>query len=74
MSFTDIKISKAIVDDYFRKLASSLELDVAIVGAGPAGLTAGYFIAKQGYRVSLFEKRLSVGGGIWGGEDCCLIP
>lgn len=67
MNFTDIKISKAIIDDYFRKLTSSLELDVAIVGAGPAGLTAGYFIAKQGYRVSLFERKLSAGGGMWGG-------
>lgn len=34
-------ISKAIVDSYHRKLLRSTESDVVIVGAGPAGLTAG---------------------------------
>src|SRR5664280_712074 len=33
-------ISKAIVDSYHRKLLRSIESDVVIVGAGPAGLTA----------------------------------
>jgi len=30
--------------------------DVAIVGAGPAGATAGYFLASGGKRVALLEK------------------
>ena len=30
--------------------------DVLIVGAGPAGATAGYYLAKAGKRVALLEK------------------
>jgi len=36
---------------------------VAIVGSGPAGLTAAYFLAKRGYAVTIFEK-LPVTGGM----------
>ena len=36
---------------------------VAIVGAGPAGLTAGYFLAQRGYAVKIFEA-LPVPGGM----------
>jgi len=36
---------------------------VAIVGAGPAGLTAGYYLARKGYPVKVFEA-LPVPGGM----------
>jgi formate dehydrogenase beta subunit len=36
---------------------------VAIVGAGPAGLTAGYYLAKAGHTVTIFEQ-FSVAGGM----------
>ena len=36
---------------------------VAIVGAGPAGLTCAYFLARLGYRPTVFEK-LPVAGGM----------
>ena len=39
------------------------EEKVAIVGSGPAGLTAAYFLAKEGYRVTVFEA-LPVAGGM----------
>ena len=32
------------------------DMDVAIGGGGPAGLTAGYYLAKAGLKVALFEK------------------
>lgn len=35
---------------------------VAVVGAGPAGLAAGYFLARAGYSVTLFEREASAGG------------
>lgn len=38
--------------------------DVAIIGAGPAGLTAGYLLSKQGYRVTIIEKDPRYVGGI----------
>jgi len=37
---------------------------VAIVGAGPSGLSAAYFLLKAGFSVTLFEKRDRVGGMI----------
>ncbi len=38
---------------------------VAVVGAGPAGLTCAYFLAKMGYGVTVFEAQ-PVGGGMLG--------
>ena len=36
---------------------------IAIVGAGPTGLTAGHFLARMGYQVTIFEA-LPVAGGM----------
>ncbi len=63
----EIDITKAIFEEYSRKLLGHLENDVVVVGAGPAGLTAGYYLAKSGIKTTIIEKRLSIGGGIWGG-------
>ncbi|MDD5634854.1 MAG: sulfide-dependent adenosine diphosphate thiazole synthase [Candidatus Omnitrophica bacterium] len=63
----DIVISKAIIETFSKKLIDYLKVDVAIVGGGPAGLIAGYYLAKEGVKVSLFERKLSIGGGMWGG-------
>jgi NADH-quinone oxidoreductase subunit F len=41
------------------------EEKVAIVGAGPAGLTCAYFLAKMGYQATVFEAQ-SVAGGMLG--------
>ncbi|HLE11977.1 MAG: hypothetical protein A2504_06290 [Bdellovibrionales bacterium RIFOXYD12_FULL_39_22] len=35
---------------------------VAIVGAGPAGLSAAYYLRVQGYRVTVFDKMAKAGG------------
>ena len=63
----DIIVSKAIIDEYMNDLLDYTDMDVAIVGGGPSGVTAGYYLAKQGYKVALFERKLSIGGGMWGG-------
>jgi protoporphyrinogen oxidase len=38
--------------------------DVAIIGAGPAGLTAAYLLSKKGYDVTVIEKDERYVGGI----------
>ncbi|NMB41708.1 MAG: thiazole biosynthesis protein [Firmicutes bacterium] len=63
----DTQISKIIINRYLEELDSYLKSDVAIVGAGPAGLAAAYYLAKSGHKVAIFEKNLSIGGGMWGG-------
>ncbi|MHC1636453.1 MAG: sulfide-dependent adenosine diphosphate thiazole synthase [Candidatus Methanospirareceae archaeon] len=63
----EVKISKAIIEVYMRDLLEVIETDVAIVGAGPAGMTAAYYLAKAGIKTVVFERKLSVGGGMWGG-------
>jgi NADPH-dependent glutamate synthase beta subunit-like oxidoreductase len=35
---------------------------VAIIGAGPAGLSAAWYLAKNGYQVTIFEKESKAGG------------
>lgn len=60
-------ITRAILDRWHEKFRESLDVDVCIVGGGPSGLVAGYYLADWGFRVSLFERKLSVGGGMWGG-------
>ena len=39
-------------------------VDVAIIGAGPAGLTAAYLLSKKGYTVTVIEKDSQYVGGI----------
>jgi NADPH-dependent glutamate synthase beta subunit-like oxidoreductase len=48
---------------YLPEIKRQKEDKVAIVGAGPAGLTAAYYLAIEGYRVTIFEK-LPVAGGM----------
>lgn len=42
----------------------ALNVDVAIIGAGPAGLTAGYLLTKAGKTVAIIEKDETYVGGI----------
>ena len=67
MKLDEIVISRAIIESYKDKLVQALDVDIAIVGAGPAGLACGYYLAKAGKKTVLFEGKLSVGGGMWGG-------
>ena len=66
-SLNEVTISQAIIKTFMKKLEDNLETDVAIVGGGPSGLVAAYYLAKEGFKVSLFERKLSIGGGMWAG-------
>ena len=45
-------------------VSNELTVDVAIIGAGPAGLTAGYLLTKAGKTVAIIEKDATYVGGI----------
>ncbi len=48
---------------FIPEIKESKDKKVAIVGAGPAGLTAAYYLAVEGYKVTVFEA-LPVAGGM----------
>src|SRR3954469_18923773 len=57
-----------------RKRRPVRHVDVAVVGAGFAGLTAGRELVKAGHSVAVLEARDRVGGRVWnhslgGGEE-----
>jgi len=56
----DVVITRAIVERYFREFLDNVE--VAVAGAGPAGLAAAYCLAKRKVKVVVLEKQLSIGG------------
>ena len=41
---------------------NKLDKKVAVIGSGPAGLSAAFFLAKKGYPVTIFEADAEVGG------------
>ena len=67
MKIDEITISKAITESFMKDFLEAMEVDVAIAGAGPAGMTAAYYLAKEGVKTAIFERNLRVGGGMPGG-------
>ena len=47
---------------------------VAVIGAGPAGLTAAFYLRKQGHGVTLFEARDKAGGMMRYGIPAYRLP
>ncbi len=63
----EVAISRAIVESYMKDFMGAMQVDVAVVGAGPSGLVTAYYLAKEGAKVVVFERQLRVGGGMPGG-------
>lgn len=55
----DYAIASGLKD---RRVAGPKEGRVAVVGGGPAGLSCAYYLARSGYRVTIYEKRDELGG------------
>ena len=47
---------------------------VGVIGGGPAGLTAAYFLALRGFDVTVFEKRPKLGGMLRYGIPAYRLP
>ena len=67
MEIDEITVSKAITESFMKDFLEAMEVDVAIAGAGPAGMTAAYYLAREGVKTVIFERQLRVGGGMPGG-------
>ena len=48
------------------KCGPNIGVKVAIIGAGPAGLSAAYYLAKMGFDAEIFEARTELGGMVSG--------
>ncbi|RJQ32710.1 MAG: FAD-dependent oxidoreductase [Actinobacteria bacterium] len=58
----------------FRKIAEKKSDKVAVVGAGPAGLAAAYYLARWGYQVTIYEKLPVPGGMLYVGIPAYRLP
>ena len=67
IGINDVEVSKIIFNRFSNQFKDYFEVDVAIAGAGPAGLIAGKYLAEANKKVVIFERKLSIGGGMWGG-------
>ena len=67
MQLDDITISRAITESFMKDFQKAMDVEVAIGGAGPAGMTAAYYLAKEGIKTVIFERSLRPGGGMPGG-------
>jgi len=67
LTFDERTITRGIVQSFMEDFLDAVDLDVAVAGAGPSGLTTARLLAQQGLKVAVFERNLHIGGGIWGG-------
>jgi NADH-quinone oxidoreductase subunit F len=56
------------------KPADAKSKRVAIIGAGPSGLTAAHYLSVKGYRVNVFEKQAQPGGMLLNGIPVYRLP
>lgn len=55
-------VSEKVSANFALKPKESLDVRTAIIGAGPAGLSAAYFLALEGVQVDLYESKSFAGG------------
>ena len=67
MKLDEITITRAIVEEFTSDFLICTDTEVALVGGGPANLVAAKILAEAGVSTVLFERKLAIGGGMWGG-------
>ena len=66
----DLKAAKR----YMPKIKDKRADKVAIIGSGPAGLSCAYYLAQEGYQVTIFEKDTEPGGMLTAGIPSYRLP
>jgi NADPH-dependent glutamate synthase beta subunit-like oxidoreductase len=66
----DLKAKKR----YVPEIKAKKKEKVAVVGSGPAGLTCAYYLAQEGYKVTIFEKAKILGGMFTAGVPSYRLP
>ncbi len=61
-------------DRYIPEIKAQRDEKVAIIGSGPAGLTCAYYLAQEGYKVTVFEKLPVLGGMLTVGIPSYRLP
>ncbi|MFQ9410679.1 MAG: FAD-dependent oxidoreductase [Evtepia gabavorous] len=59
---TDWAYAQGFPSDEEFKPVAQLNKNVAIIGAGPSGLTCAYYLARLGYHVDVYEAENRPGG------------
>jgi heterodisulfide reductase subunit A2 len=59
---------------YVPKIKGVKKDRIAVIGSGPAGLTCAYFLAGEGYPVTVFEKAAALGGMLTTGIPSYRLP
>jgi NADH-quinone oxidoreductase subunit F len=56
------------------KAATDKSKKVAVIGAGPSGLTAAHYLSLKGHKVTVFEKENEPGGMLFNGIPAYRLP
>ena len=59
---------------WFSQIERDTGKRIAIVGSGPAGLSAAYYLRKKGHSVTIFERREKAGGAMRYGIPSFRLP
>ena len=58
----DLEAKHRFVPKMVNQLGKPYEEKIAVIGAGPAGLSCAYYLAVKGYPVTVYEKEKALGG------------
>ncbi len=64
MQTQQVELSSQVNNLFEEKLAPDTQKSIIVVGAGFAGLSAAYYLAKQGHKVSVMEASNRIGGRV----------